>query len=129
MHFWRFDESFGPSVADMVNDGVDGTLVGTVTRVEHALCETTGCTDRIATNYDAAAGSYDHSCSYDNTGALDFSHAMRPGAGQHWGHVAHVGVPDVQIGDSHLPVADMTVECWCVPLLLFPSCSHVSSDA
>jgi hypothetical protein len=108
MHFWKFDESFGSTISDQVNDGADGTLMGTVVRVEHALCETTGCTDQTANNFDRAAGSYDHSCEYDTTGALDFTHTRVGG----FGSVAHVGVPDVQIGDGNLPVADMTVECW-----------------
>jgi hypothetical protein len=115
MHFWRFDENHGAAVADMVEGGVAGQLIGEVRREEHALCESTGCTDQSATNYDANAGSYDHSCSYGTTGALDFTHGRtsgHAGANNAVGHVAHVGVPDVHVGDAMLPETDMTVECW-----------------
>jgi hypothetical protein len=109
VHFWRFDENHGAAVADMVEGGVDGVLTGEARREEHALCETTGCTDQSATNFDDAAGSNDHSCSYTTTGALDFTHN---GLQSTAGHLAHVGVPDVQVGSAALPVGDMTVECW-----------------
>ena len=108
MHFWKFDESFGVTISDQVADGADGTLMGTVSRVEHDLCESTGCTDQTATNFDNAAGSYDHSCSYATTGAMDFTHTRVGG----FGSTAHVAVPGISIGDAHLPVGDMTVECW-----------------
>ena len=124
LHFWRFDENHGDAVADMVEGGVAGQMIGEVRREEHALCETTGCTDQSARNFDANAGSYDHSCTYSATGALDFTNGRSQGQTQggtnsgatglvsNQGHVSHVGVPDVHVGDDMLPVTDMTVECW-----------------
>lgn len=115
MHYWRFDESHGDAVADMVEGGATGNLIGEVRREEHALCETTGCTDQSASNFDNAAGSYDHSCSYESTGALDFTHGRFDGnraINSPLGHVSHVGVPDVHVGDDMLPTGDMTAECW-----------------
>lgn len=64
----------GPNHFGLVHIIGNRYLVGDVVRVEHSLCESTGCTDPAATNYDRSAGSYDHSCQYTATGAVDFTH-------------------------------------------------------
>jgi hypothetical protein len=113
MHFWRFDESFGQTVTNMVPGARGGHLVGNVVRVEHDLCDKTGCTDPAATNFDQGAGSYDHTCEYSKTGAVDFTHGRLSSAMVRRNHhVAHIGVPDLPIGSDSLPTKAMTAECW-----------------
>ena len=72
MHYFHFDELVGGSYGDVVQNavqgGATGFLVGDVKRIEHSLCDASGCMDPVAKNYCGRTGrpctTSDHSCQY-----------------------------------------------------------------
>jgi len=130
LHYFHFDELVGGSYGDVVQNavpgGATGFLVGDVKRIEHSLCDASGCMDRLAKNFCGRSGdpctTSDHSCQYiwsagsihtepdlDATILSSNNADMLEGFSAARGHVA---VEGIRVGSSQLPTREMSIECW-----------------
>ena len=84
--------------------------VGNVKRVEHLLCDASGCTDPVALN-GPQNGAEDHSCIYQ------WRHGFvqtQGSDGHSAGHISVEGirVPGLDLRPDWLPTRAVTIECW-----------------